>query len=416
MKGIFNTNLAKVSNKYIARRDKLSVGELFLENYIIKNVYAELFEQLLLFDKVSISLGPMDNTAIAALAIGFNNIKELERALDLEAIEILMPQTLTVVNSGPFGRGEKDPSLLWGQPPIVAGRMLQKDLGDPESAVLDGLKFVRKFNDSEKRRLSKKIANSLKLGPVNNDAQAIDMVLDAYNNNLLRTVGMPYEGHPYSLNLDSRLRLQGFVAELDNALLIAENDYAIYGSPQIYNIMKDSISRIEEGLDVQKSTDFLLESLQLPNLRLLFVKPDVSLEHAMSIRESGVGAEFRKWIYDNSNPIERKGLIKRYADAIDKPTGFSTRLGGELFKGVTTNVFGKIPAAGATIVGTSIGGIVGGVPGAAIGAGLGFAIEVGGGLLIDKLVGPFFKGFTPKLFVNKIEQLNKESNEGKKVV
>ena len=306
MKGILNTNLAKASNKYIARRDKLTVGELFLESHVIRSVYAELFEQILLFNRVSISLGPMDNTAVAALAMAFGSIKELERALDLETIEIIMPQTLTIVNSGPFGRGEKDPSILWGQPAILAGKMFQKDLGDPEKALLDGLVFANGFSNNQKKNFAKKAAQRVRLGPIDNDTQAIKMIMEAYDADLLRTVGMPFSKPSHMLDFNSRLRLQSLVSEIDNMLFVADNDYGVYGIPQVYNLAKESIAKIEDALKVQKSTDFLLDNLQLPNLRLLFANRKVSFEHAMKIRETSEGAEFRKWIYNNSDPNAKK--------------------------------------------------------------------------------------------------------------
>jgi hypothetical protein len=401
--GILNSRLGEAGKHYLTNRGKLTVGDLFFEQTAWALAYAELFEQLILFDRISVSLEPFNTSVISVLAQGFGSLDELMRAIELEVVEIVMPQTSTMVGLGPHGSGRHDPMVLCGSTPLVSGQISGGALSDPFEALYDGLKYLPGVSDKKKRQFAKGIKHYVRLGSLTSDAEAIGMITDAYERDQLRAIGMPFVGNINALTAEERTKLQGLTKDLDDMIFLAENNYGVYGNSPLYSLAKSTIGQIEDLLHVQKSTDHILETMAYPNLRELFINKKAKIKDAIIIRESTDGIGFRGWIHEHADPQDRAYLIRKFLEAT--PRGLGSGLGGEALKGVTMNAFSKIPGAGATAAATAIGTLVAGPVGTVVGAIAGFAIEVGGGLLADKLAGPLFNGFVPRQFTDRIKSL-----------
>ena len=409
IKGVLNTDLTKTSNTYVLNRSKLNVGQLYVERIEINRMYSELFEQLLLFDKVSIILGSMDNSAIASLIVGIGPAL-LERALALETIEITLPSTLSFVGMGRDGQGQNDPSLLFGTPPVLHGKTNgEGSFGDKKEVVLEALRFVEGYSQFEKQEIARRISPYIKLGPVEDGDKANKIIMSAYESDSLSTVGMPFTGTAYSLNATSRIRFQKLVSEVEQMLFVAENNYGLYNTPLTYNIAKRAVGNIEDALHIQKSNDILLSNIRLPNLRELYLSGKANFSTAMNLRERRENIAFRKWIPDISDPKEREYVLRNYVEAVSKPVGFSETTPGQLLKGTAMYGLGKIVGPAATalggIVAGPVGAVVGGIIGAAaepIASGI---IEITGNYFLDKVAGAMYKGWTPKHFVDQVQTI-----------
>lgn len=406
MKGILNTTVTDVSHQYVLERKKLDSIQRAVEPIKADLMYAELFEQLLLFDRVSIILGSMDNSALAALVVGFG-FPELERAIALEVIEVVLPRTMSMVGMGPEGAGRKDPSLLSGVPPVVYGVPQGGAFGNPEEAVLDALKYVAGYKEHEKQSFAKRIAPHIKLGSLNDGDKAVKIVTDAYESDALRPVGLPFVGTSLAFSAESRFHFQHLTSEIEKTIFVAENNYGLYNTPAVYSIAKQAVGLVEDALNIQKGGDTILEEAErIPNLRALYLSRKAGFATAMQLRERNDNALFRKWIQDASNPAERSYIISKYIEAISKPTGFSETIPGQLLKGLFMQGIGPAVGAAAALASGGISVAAGGLWGYAAGAVAKPVIEAGANLFLDKIAGSMYKGWTPKQFVNRVKKIS----------
>ena len=408
LNGILNTELTDISHKYVSERHALGVGERYLERQVMNRMFSELFEQLLLFNKISVVLGSMDNTAIASLVIGMGP-HLLVRALKLEAIEIILPRTMSFVGMGPYGRGGKEASLLAGFRPVEYG-ILGDDgpYGNPRLAVLDALRYVDGYSQPEKEEIANRIVPFIKLGPLEIGDKANGIIMSAYESDSLGPVGMPFTGTAYAFNADSRIRFQALVSEVEQMIFVAENNYGLYNTPRVYSIARKAVGNVEEALNIQKSSDLLLDNIRLPNLRELYLSGKANFSNAMDLREKRENIAFRQWIPDISDPEKREYIVRNYVDAVSKPIGFSETTPGQLLKGAAMHALGKVTGAAASALG---GMIVAGPAGAVVGGVMGMVaeplatgiIEVTGNFFLDKVAGAMYKGWTPKHFVDQVQ-------------
>lgn len=419
--GILNTSMVEYSGVYLGNRRTANPFQLYTEQIATAKVYAELFEQLLLFDKVSIILGSMDNSAIAALISGLGLV-EFERALALEAIEIIQPKVMSMAGMGPYGRGQRDGNLLTGLPPVVYGRLEREGaFGNPEEAILDAFKYLEGIPLNVQKPYARRIAAYIKPGPIDDADRAVRIVTDAYNSDLLRKVGLPNNAVLTVLDATKRQQVQEIISEIEKSIFVANKNYGLYNTPKVYNILKDAIGEIDDALKIQRSNDAILNGISLPNLRVLHIAGKVSLLDAMRLREGRENIAFRQWLQNISNPEDAGLVMREYIEALTRPVGFSETVLGKVLKGVTMFGIGKIvsgvSAAAGTIIGGAIAGPAGAITGAALGAGAGAittaaaepiiagATEITGNLFLDKISSAVYHGWTPKHFVDKVQAL-----------
>ena len=116
-----------------------SIGTPFDFNYPTltkdqeEQILAGLFEQLLIFDKITISTGRL-NFPLAFL-ISKLGLKSVERLIEAGYIRFMIYAPMIVTSTG-MGKedGTVDDSVIYGQPPIAAGSLSDEDL-EPERNI-----------------------------------------------------------------------------------------------------------------------------------------------------------------------------------------------------------------------------------------------------------------------------------------
>ncbi|GAB3637821.1 hypothetical protein GCM10027422_34110 [Hymenobacter arcticus] len=406
MNGVFNRSIVEIP------KGKLLAGGFIMPYHmpLMNGMYAELFEQLLLFDKVSFMLGPIDSTPVAALFDRFT-LDDLEKALSTEAIEIVLPSVMSIVNTGAFGEGEKNPALLKKGPPVLYGR--PSDFG-PERLITEALAYTNKFFERDKEAIVKMISPYIKLGPLEDGDNANKFVLEAYNSNSLAPIGMPFQGDAFDFDVPTRMKFQRHVSDVEDLLFTAERDYGLYKIPSVYSIAKQTIGNIEDALNVQNSNDKILTEHFLPNLRLLYTSGRASFKTAMALRDTPENIRFREWLPTISAPNEREYVMRKYTAAIARPIGYTESFLGKLVKGLAMQGPSQLVSLSAGIVAAAAVSAtpVGLIPGAAVAAGsiVKALTEVTGNIYLDKVAGYVLNGWTPFQFVEKLQEVV----EGKK--
>lgn len=407
MKGIYNNTLNNTAHLV------MQPGGYVLPHVrpLLNGAYAEFFEQLLLFEKVSFELGSMNNRGLSAL-LEVLPLDYLIRAFDLEALEIILPRTMSMMSAGRFGQGKHDPSLLKGVPPVLIGRVTAGEYGDPEGAVREAMRYTSRYStgygEAQLRDVARKVAPYLTLGSDSDGDKANALIRSAYEANELQLVDLPFVGQTDELNYQNRVIMQRLVHEVQEILLVASRNYGMYNAPSVYSLAKSAVGTIEDALNVQRSNDTLLTHNALPNLRVLYSSGKVSLKTALDWRETRENIGFRKWIYMISDPQELQYIVRHYAEAIANPTGFAqTRLGkilkGGMMYGLGQGVTALAGAAAVAALGPVAGIAVADVSVTAAAVGK-MGLELTGNQFVDEIAGYLTSGWTPLQFVTKVQK------------
>ena len=189
---VFNNN---IGSPYSFGFPKLTADEERL-------ILAGLFEQLLVFDKITISTNRLSFPLVFLIKnIGINKVEEL---IDRKLIEFMIWTPVIVTGSGRQQEdGTIDESVIYGQPPIAAGSLSNEDL-DPENNIKKALDLFSLHRD-RKRILIRK-ARKVYVVPdgMEFSTDSAKVVIEAYKQNNLVELGLPYDTEPDQLPLDKR--------------------------------------------------------------------------------------------------------------------------------------------------------------------------------------------------------------------
>lgn len=364
------------------------------------NILANIFEQLLLFDKIVISTDK-DNYALAFL-INRLGLETVERLIRSDYINFTVKSAIIVTSRGrQRDDGTLDESTIYSQPPIVGGS-LGKDEIDPEKNVVRALRHFhidkKKRNDLIKKIVPKYIiTDNMSLG-----GNSAKLIINAYTNNNLANLGLPFSKDPYDLNVAER----GKLLDLGNSVLItstiALNGYKSYNNFEQLEIAKQNLENIGKAYKISENVSELLRIENTPNLKEIYLDNSLDISDVFKIRHLASAKYFRKWINEVGENSDSKEVTEAYLAEIKGEKKFINTTKGKLIK--NTLLFGAT---------TGIGGILGGPMGMAVGAIAKPFVEIGAdygfGLLEEFVLNGILEGKNPKIFIDKLKSELKEN-------
>ncbi|MDO8896764.1 MAG: hypothetical protein Q7V19_03870, partial [Bacteroidales bacterium] len=226
---VFNN---KIGNPYGFDYPKFTKEE---EKYII----AGLFEQLLIFDKITITTNRV-NFALAFLLskLGINTV---ERLFELGYIKILLWTPVIMTGSGrQKADGSVDKSVIYGQPPIAAGSLGDKDL-DPEENIHNAIKH---FNfHRERRRIFTRIVAKNYIIPngMEFSTGSSRIVIDAYESNNLAGLGLPFKKESNQLDLEQRQQLLGLGHKVLETAILSKYGFKSFEDYEHFKICEQNL-------------------------------------------------------------------------------------------------------------------------------------------------------------------------------
>jgi len=360
-----------------------------------KAIIADLFEQLLIFDQITLSTNRLNYTLALMIAqLGLNTV---ERLFESGYIKIMLWSPMILTGKGrQKPDGTMDESVIYDQPPIATGSLADEDL-DPDRNIQMALSHFNIHRD--RKRIFTRIARKHYIIPngMQYSSQAGDLIMDAYTKNNLSQLGLPFEKEPTQLHLPERELLLELGYKVLETAVVSEYGLKSHGDQSIPCIYQQNLSNIGNALKVEENTSALLKIEAVPNLRELYLQEKLDFERVFKIRHSGNAKYFRKWINQVSADQNAKEISVEYLNEIKGTNKFFESTGGKFVKNV-----------GMFTVGTALGGALAGPVGAAIGAAGAKAAEFGLGLLDTFVLDGLLKGKTPNLF---IDDLKKEIQE-----
>jgi hypothetical protein len=209
------------------------------------------------------------------------------------------------------------------------------------------------------------------------------LVIDAYQNNNLTTLGLPFDREPEQLNFAQRQLLLNLGHKVLETAILSKYNLKSYENYEHYEICKQNLTQIGRAFNVSENTSRILKLENLPDLKTLYLKEKLSFDDVFRLRHLSNAKYYRKWINsvgENSNAQE---ITKEYLNEIKGTNKFFDSDEGKLIRNL--GVFGMSTALGTAIAGP-------------IGAAAGFGL----GLLDTFLLDNILKGKNPSMFINDI--------------
>ena len=155
-------------------------------------ILADLFEQLLIFDKITIVTGRLNFPLIFLINhLGINSVERLFRSGYLRMF--LWAPMIFHLSGTKKEDGSIDESTIYGRPPIMAGQLSDSDL-DPEKNIKQVFRHFPQFDKERIKNFTKIVLSSYEVPKgLPYSSESVKLVIEAYESNTLKELGLPYE-------------------------------------------------------------------------------------------------------------------------------------------------------------------------------------------------------------------------------
>lgn len=347
-----------------------------------QSILADLFEQLLIFDEITLTTSRI-NFALTFL-IQKININNVERLIDAGYLKFILWSPIIFTSSG-MQREDKsiDESVIYGRPPLAAGSLSAEDL-NPERNIRAALSNFDIHEERKRNFIKKAVKNySIPDGMILSQDSA-ELIIDAYKNNNLSELGLPYEKEPEQLNVKERGRLLELGHKVLETAILSQYNLKSYENFETFKICKNNLENIGKAYNVSENTTNILRLENLPNLKQLFITEKLDFESVFKLRHLGTAKYYRKWINQVGENSNLQEVTAEYLNEIKGNNSFFEKSGGKFLKNLAY-------LAASTAIGSALAG--------PIGSAAGFTL----GLLENFLVDDILKGKNPSMFINDIK-------------
>jgi hypothetical protein len=346
------------------------------------NIVAGLFEQLMLFDKAVIRTNRSNHALI--FLIHNLGLTTVEKLLDFGYIDILL-WTPVIASGGGLRRedGSIDESVIYSQPPIVAGSMSDEDK-DPEKNIEQALHVLGISREKARPFMRKARKRYVVPDGMGFSKGAAEFVLNAYETGGLSSLGLPSIKGPMELDLDERGQLLDLSSKVLESALLGKYGYKSFNNYEHFELGRQNIQRIGKAYQVVENAENLFTLEKIPNLKKLFLEERMQFEDLFSLRHKSNAKYFRKWL----------NQVSEYTDSAEITTEYLKELKG--LNNPTSSDDKFIKTLSVFLAGTGLGTVLNPVTGMLANAGLSFLDSY----WIDGLV----SGKKPSMFIEEVRK------------
>ena len=369
----FNSKFAFRGHRYLQN------PKIFIASQEYQEILADFGEQLLLFGKISIKVERENAAAVILInELGLNQFYDL---IDSGILEFLLWKPTVFINLGPDGKGEKDERLLIGHPPIVTGRYDSERHIDPFHSALDVVKHsTQNLKKKEKRKLVKHIEKHTRVIDFEQDPCSI--VIEAYENNYLKDLGLPFNLPPVELSLNDRRTLQGLAVDVLETAILAKYQYSSLNEYKYSMLTKSALESIKNAQKLDANFDQIIHLEGLVDIKSYILAKKLSLDSILKIRKKGYSRKFRGWLEKVSVSQDAQEITQEYLNAIEDNPGFFNSSHGKFTR--TISLLGL----------EGVGEVLTGFPG------VGLVVSLFDQFVLDS----FLKGWNPRLVIKDLKQ------------
>ena len=352
---------------------------------------ADIFEQLLLFDKINFKV--YGESVLLPILINFFGLPALEALIEQKAIGFTLwtPMVGYMVNSIPGVDG------------LIHGTQSSPSHSDPQQSVELGLRnMTRPLLRSKRRGLTKKLVNLYELPSKQLAADARGYTKSAYNSGKLAKLGLDAPERPFDdLSQLDKGALTKHADRLMEYRYLLENDMTSFSSYDFFALFRDTTEKINAAHTVQSNFLELTTVEDIPDLKALRTQITNPLEALPKIRARRSATKFREWI-EKASLYDNHSIRENYLAALEEGLGFFQTTSGRVIKTITVSSIGLA-------IGRQAGGLSAEVLGAGLSALAAPLVEPVTGIVWDQIDEFMFngltKGWTPRMFFNDLRDL-----------
>lgn len=353
-----------------------------------KQIESELFENFLLFDKVTIKVyGENIPLALMLGLFGENNLLEM---IEQDAIRFAL-WTPTVV----YGVSEMD-----GIDPLMYGQLSSKAHSDPEESIELGFKWLKTpMRRVNKRSIKRKLRDIYSSPESNSSEIAVKLTKSAYLSGKLNRYGFDPDKTPFhAIPRLEKERLAKCAEDILEYSYLLSNGMTSFSKSEYYDFFTQTQKKLILAEKTIQNFCTISQLERIPDLQSIYDNIRSPFEKLVRVRKTSTSRRFRQWLAAQSGDNDQEGLSRKYIDAIADSRNFFRTTQGKITKIVAMSSIGL----GA---GSFLGGIHGSLEGVAIGSmaqpAVGVALDLVDEFLLDGLV----KGWTPRLFIDDLRNL-----------
>lgn len=364
-------------------------------------ILATLFEQLLLFDKIVLSTDK-DNHSLYFL-IKYFGYENTLRLIKSGYISFYIRTSLIVYSTGSkLEDGSIDESTIYSKPPIAGASLNGKDI-DIEENIFRAIRPFRFDKKSQNTLIKHTSKNYIKDQDLELGSNTSQIILDAYENNNLEGLGLPFLKDPMDLDISERKKLFEIGHSVLESSILLKHDLKSFNNIDHLNILSKNFENIGKAFKVTENTNQIFEIENIPDLKSMFLNGKFQLDDIFELRHLNNAKYFRKWINEVSETSNAEEIFTEYINEIEGSKKFFQTNLGKFIKSTTS--FG---------VGAGLGFLVGGPIAGAIGGGVTKILEpitdYGFGLLETYALDNLINGKNPRGFINDMKkEINKRS-------
>ncbi|MCS3729816.1 hypothetical protein [Bradyrhizobium betae] len=365
----------------------------------LRSAEKTLFEQLLLFDTIQISVtGP---NVIAPLLCKQMGLRVFEELLDQDAIL--------------FVQWEPEPMMTHDGKTVKAMFMGRVDDGGPidiEKRIDTGFALEHAGSASYRQRVKKKLLRQTSILEERFGSEAWQSAFKAMSEGVLVDRGVSTRSSP----IDIPLAEGTILAQAAEALLayrhILANNMISTGDQSVFDFLAMGMSKLETPDLKLEQFGVISEFERFPSLRALFDQVDQPFKTAARFRATSVARNFRAWL-SSINLTDSTDIVREYVDACKGKKGFFDTAPRKFFKMVTVGAIGHLSHSAATALGADAL-----TAGAAALTGLGAttlatlrdkALKSGAGILGGFITDNLASEWTPKAYFDGLRSMQRKS-------
>jgi hypothetical protein len=299
-----------------------------------REIFADLFEQIMLFDKIYLKAGRANYALF--LLIKNLGLDLVERLIEINYINFIFYTPIIVTSQGRQREdGTIDESTIYGQPPIASGT-IEADSNLLEQSIDTSLSFFG-IDSKRKKSFKKKIFKSYIVPDgMEFSTNSTKIVLDAYANNQLEALGLSNNTEPNQMDLEQRYKLLDLSHNVLETALLSTYDLKGFNNVNNFNLIKSNFETLSSALNVTSNGTKLFELENIPNLKKLFLEENLSFEQALKLRHNSNAKFFRNWLNTKSETSDSLEITEEYLNEIKGKNNFFSTTQGKFIRTVST--------------------------------------------------------------------------------
>ncbi len=360
---------------------------------------ARLFENLLLFDKISFKVTG-EAILIAFLMNSFGQ-KGFEKLIEEGAFEfVLWTQGIVYLVNNVDGI-DCFGSMNHSAPAYV----------DPEKSIETGLSHLRNAPTGRKRRqLIRRLIPLFRKTEDDLAATSLTIIRHSLSNGGLEPYGVPRViGHADNLNDLQKHLVTKCAQDLTEYNFLLRNGMTSFSEYKYFSTFWATAERFSTMNKTVEGFSSISRIEGVPDLKELYYDTERPLERVPYLRNSSSSQRFREWLEKTAGQSPGPDMIRSYLDAITERKGVLDTTSRKILKTVTL-----------AAVGVGTGSIVAGHTGAMVGAAMTpiveklseFATDTTWGILDGFVLDRIAKGWSPRMFFDDLTRFrNPPSNQ-----